>query len=317
MRNMVIVIGIALILFFALFFYKSTQEVSSESQKPEKPELELSEPSANSSVDRYADIDGVKIRYRVEGDNNKPALILIHGFTFSLETWSQLVPELEQDFQIILFDLPGHGLSGSHPQGNYSHDSRVGIVYGLIDSLKLNKPSLIGNSMGGNTAWRTAVSYPDLIDKLVLIGASGFPMNGLGDEPVPVPLAMQAYLKNAPKAGVTYAVKTMFSDPTKIPHSRIDQIVDMMQHDGNGEAFVKTFESFTLPDPSQMLAEIKAPSLILWGAKDITVPPAHAALFDQAIPDSKVIMLENIGHVAQEEDPALTAKIIKEFLSTP
>ena len=321
MRIVTIIVSlIALTIVFGCSQKSNNDELSKEetlqtTASSSKPEITGEKVTTEMSADRFADINGLKVRYKISGQKTNPTLLLIHGYTSSLETWDWLVPELSKDFQVIRFDSAGHGLTGPDSTNNYSHESRVEIVLGLMQHLNLEKPSIIGNSMGGNTAWHVAALHPDKVNKLVLIDASGFPLNGLSDVPLEINPAMKAYLTLAPKASVSYAVSSMYADPTKVPVSRIDQIVNMMQKEGNGEAFVKIFETFTLPDPTELLNNISAPTLILWGAKDATVPLEHAALFNQAIPNSEVFIFENVGHVPQEEEPQLTANKIIEFIN--
>ena len=321
MRKVIIIVSLLALSIFIGFSLNKNDDVISKEAKSQtttttsNPVITSEKINTEKSDDRFAEINGLKVRYQISGKAENPTLLLIHGFTSSLETWDWLAPELSKDFHIIRFDSAGHGLTGPDSTNNYSHVSRVETALGLINHLKLEKSTIIGNSMGGNTAWRIAALHPDKISKLILIDASGFPLNGLSDEPFEINPAMKAYLMNAPKASVTYAVSGMYADPTKIPTSRIDQIVDMMQKEGNGEAFVKIFEAFTLPDPTALLNKISVPTMILWGAKDATVPPNHAALFNQAIPNSEVFMFENVGHVPQEEEPQLTANKIKEFIN--
>ena len=319
MRKIAIIVSLLAIMVFILFSIKKNTDVKN---KEASSKITTSDPviitdkiNTENSGDRLAEINGLKVRYKISGKAQNPTLMLIHGFTSSLETWDWLVPELSKDFQVIRFDAAGHGLTGPDPKNQYSHNGRVETVLGLMQYLNLEKPTIIGNSMGGNTAWRVAALHPDKVNKLVLIDASGFPLNGLSEKPLEINPAMKNYLITAPKAIVSYAVNGMYADPTKIPTTRIDQIVDMMQQDGNGEAFVNIFETFTLPDPTTMLNNISAPTLILWGAKDATVPPEHAALFNQAIPNSEVFIFENVGHVPQEEEPQLTANKIIEFIN--
>ncbi len=319
MRKIAIIVSLLAIMVFILFSINKNTDVKSKEASSKittnDPVITTDKVNTENSGDRFAEINGLKVRYQISGKAQNPTLVLIHGFTSSLETWDWLVPELSKDFQVIRFDAAGHGLTGPDSTNNYSHESRVETALGLIEYLNLEKPTIIGNSMGGNTAWRVAALHPDKVNKLVLIDASGFPLNGLSDVPLEINPAMKAYLTMAPKASVSYAVSSMYADPTKIPTTRIDQIVDMMQQDGNGEAFVNIFETFTLPDPTTMLNNISTPTLILWGAKDATVPPEHAALFNQAIPKSEVFIFENVGHVPQEEEPQLTANKIIEFIN--
>lgn len=284
-----------------------------KAKQPNKAEPEISIQAA--TADKYLNIDGLKVRYKVEGTSDKPTLVLLHGFTSSLESWDSFVTELEGNYRIIRLDLPGHGLTGPDPKHRYGHENFVNAVHGLVKELNLDKPILIGNSMGGNTAWRYAAQYPEDISGLVLIDASGFPLNGLSDEPLALPPMLESYFLKPTKYAVNYGLKNQYADAGKIPKGRADKILEMMNTPGNGEAFVEIYKGFTLPNPTAKLSKITAPTLIIWGEKDGVVPADHGELFHSAITNSKLNIIENSGHVSHEENPAQTANLIHDFLS--
>ncbi|MBL4869723.1 MAG: alpha/beta hydrolase [Robiginitomaculum sp.] len=267
------------------------------------------------SADWYQIVDGLNIRYKIEGDNAKPSLVLLHGFTSSVESWDGLVAELEGNYQIIRLDLPGHGLTGPDPKHRYAHEDFVNAVHGLVKELNINNPTLIGNSMGGNTAWRYAATYPNEIANLILIDASGFPLNGLSETPLPLSPALETYFLKPTKFAVNYGLKNQYAKVAKIPDDRADKILEMMKSPGNGDAFVRIFKTFTLPDPTHELSKITAPTLLIWGEKDAVIPVSHAKLFGEAITNSEVEIIENSGHISHEENPVQTAAIINKFLT--
>ena len=106
-----------------------------------------------------------------------------------------------------------------------------------------------------------------------------------------------------------------YGDPSRLTDERAQEIGDMMRREGNGEAYVAHIGEFTMPDPADMLAQITAPTLILWGGKDAMITPDQAPRAEQAIPDASVILYDDLGHVPQEEDAARTAGDAKTFLT--
>lgn len=285
---------------------------SCKAKELDKPEPEISVQTVTG--DQYLKANGLKIRYKIEGQEGKPALVLLHGFTSSLESWDGLTSGLKRDYQIVRLDLPGHGLTGPDPMGRYGHSDFVSTVRDFLGELGIKNPVLIGNSMGGNTAWRYAAQYPEDVSGLVLIDASGFPLNGLSDEPLALPPMLESYFLKPTKLAVNYGLKNQYADAGKIPNGRADKILEMMECPGNGDAFVNIFKVFTLPDPTEKLSKITAPTLIIWGEKDGVVPAEHGKMFHSAIPNSKLSIIENSGHVSHEENPAQTAKLIKDFI---
>lgn len=266
------------------------------------------------SQDKMVDIDGLKIRYRDEGPQTAETLILVHGFTSSLETWDALANNLKQDFRLIRLDLPGHGLTGADTQKRYSVDETVMFLSHFIDVLEIEKPVLIGNSLGGLVSWRLAAKSPENVSKLVLISPGGFSINGVTEKPVEVPMMLKFYLKNAPLAGVKQATQALFSNPEKLSEERINTIQSMMLYGGNGEAFIERLNVFTLPDPEQDLANVRSPTLIVWGENDSLVPSDHGAKFVKHMPNAELITYPDTGHTPQEEAPEKLAFDIRRFL---
>ncbi|MGJ8560350.1 MAG: alpha/beta fold hydrolase [Litorimonas sp.] len=270
-----------------------------------------------SASDRIVTIDGDRIRYRVEGPDGAPALILLHGFTDSLHSWDRLTAELDDNFRIIRPDLPGHGLSGVNGAGDYSNEALAKFVGAFIRETTDSPPIVIGNSLGGLAAWRVAADAPDTIAGLVLIAPGGVPHNGVTETPLKVPAMLRFYLNKAPEAGVRLALQSMYGDPERLDETDIVRFGALMRQSGNGDAFIARAAQFTLPDPVEDLTRITIPTLIIWGEADSVLPPAHADIFDTVIADSRVLRLPGVGHMPQAEVPVDVATAIRAFLTPP
>ncbi len=265
-------------------------------------------------ADRFIDVDGVRVRLREEGPASGPPIVLVHGFTFSLETWDAWAASLKRDYRVLRFDLAGHGLTGPDPQARYSPMARAEFISQLFDAIELDEAIVAGNSLGGLAAWRFAAIEPARVKALVLISPGAFALNGVGDTALPAPPAMQVYLKTAPAAGVAAAAGLIYADPTKVSPERLELLRDMMRRRGNGEAFVRSIEQFVLPDPTVDLRMISAPTLIMWGAEDRVVPPEHGKRLAGMISGAKLVTFDGVGHVAHEEAPEETLAALSSFL---
>ncbi len=267
------------------------------------------------SADRFLDVAGARIRIREEGDPAAAPVILIHGFTHSLETWDGWAAALKSDYRVIRYDLLGHGLTGPDPQERYAPEERAAFIGEIMDALQIDHAAIAGNSLGGLAAWRFAANHPARVDALVLISPGAYPLNGAGDEPAEIPAAMKAYLMTAPEAGVQASAQIIYGEDEKITPERVASMRDMMRREGNGEAMIRSLEEFTLPDPTAALANIETPTLILWGEEDAVIPIAQGRQIEETMPDAELISYPGVGHAAQEEAPAETVADAVAFLT--
>ena len=126
----------------------------------------------------YRMVDGVRLRLRDTGPRGAPAVILLHGLGASLETWEPWAQALSARFRVIRLDLPGFGLTGTDPTGDYADARTIRILIDLMDQLRVDRASLVGNSLGGRIAWNFAALHPDRVTRLVLVSPDGFASPG-------------------------------------------------------------------------------------------------------------------------------------------
>ncbi len=268
------------------------------------------------AADRFVDIAGARVRIREEGDPDAPAIVLIHGFTYSLETWDAWAAALKNDYRVVRYDLLGHGLTGPDPLERYAPSERAAFIGEVLNALDLPSAVIAGNSLGGLAAWRFAASNPARVEALILISPGVYPYNGVGDAPAEIPPAMKAYLLAAPEAGVRASADIVFHDGGTLSEARLALLRDMIRREGNGAAMIKSLEEFTLPDPAPLLASVTAPTLILWGEEDAVIPVAQGRRLAGDIDGARLVTYPGVGHAAQEEAPADTLRDVAEFLST-
>ncbi|WP_425410092.1 alpha/beta fold hydrolase [Hyphococcus sp.] len=266
--------------------------------------------------DRFVDIAGARVRIREQGPENAKPVVLVHGFTHSLETWDGWADALKSDYRVIRYDLLGHGLTGPDPKERYSPAERAAFIGDVLNALGLDHPIIAGNSLGGLAAWRFAAGNPEAVDALILISPGAFPLNGASEEPAEIPAAMKAYLLTAPEAGVRTSAEYIYADDTKITDARIALMRDMIRREGNGAAMIKSLEEFTLPDPSDDLKKITTPTLLMWGEDDVIIPIEQGRRIEQLIPGARMIIYPGVGHAAQEEAPAKTVADAISFMES-
>jgi len=117
--------------------------------------------------DAYVEANGINLHYWRTGDGSKPPLVLCHGYSDNGLCWMPTARVLERDFDVIMVDARGHGLSDA-PETGYGTPYHAADVAGLVQALGLEKPAIMGHSMGASTASYAAATYPELFGKVVL-----------------------------------------------------------------------------------------------------------------------------------------------------
>lgn len=263
-------------------------------------------------------IAGMPIHVRESGPDSAPALILLHGMGASLHTWEPWARALEDSFRVIRFDLPGHGLTPPDPTGDYSDPRSHAILAALMDSLGVQRATLIGNSMGGRIAWSFAAEQPARVDKLVLISPDGFASPGFEYNKaaeVPATLGLMRYV--LPKWMLRMTLAPAYADQSVMTDSLATRYHDFLIAPGARDAMMDRMRQTVLTDPVPRLQRIQAPTLLLWGEMDAMIPISNAQDYLDAMPDVRLVRLPGLGHLPFEEAPAKALPPLRKFLAQP
>ena len=263
---------------------------------------------------RFIEVAGIRLHLRDTGPKSASALIFLHGFGSSLQTWDDWAHNLEADHRVIRYDLPGFGLTGADPTGDYSDRRSIAVLLALMDLLGVQRASVVGNSMGGRIAWTFAALNPNRIDKLVLISPDGFASPGLEyGATSKAPLMMRALPYVLPSFMLRDSLAPAFANADVITDALFSRYRDMMLAPGVRKAIVDRMNQMVLVDPVPLLKSIKAPILLMWGENDGMIPFANSADYLRALPNATLAALPGVGHIPQEEAPT-TVAIVRKFL---
>jgi pimeloyl-ACP methyl ester carboxylesterase len=268
----------------------------------------------------FLKVAGMSVHLRDEGPGEeKTPIVLLHGTGSSLHAWEGWAQALKDRRRIIRFDLAGFGLTGPSPDGIYSIGRDVGLVIAVLDRLGVERCVLGGNSLGGTIAWRTALSYPERVEKLILVDSGGYPTNAIS-QPIGFRLAEMPgigwLLQNTlPRFLVAQGFRNVFGHPDRVTDEMIDRSVELTQREGNRRALIARFQQRASGTFSSRIPELKLPTLIVWGGKDRLIPVENAQRFHQDIAGSTLVIFDDLGHAPEEEDPARSVEAVKEFLN--
>ncbi len=257
--------------------------------------------------------EGVTIYYEVHGEGEP--LVLIGGIGQQCCMWKYTIEGLKESFRIIAFDNRGAGKSDK-PQTGYTMDAFVEDTMALINSLGLNKPHILGFSMGGFIAQALTYKYGDVINKLILV-------NTAFGGPKYVPPSMEV-------------INALFQGPTG--ETPLERGINALKYDFTDE-FMKEHRdiveeivncSLKNPQPAyayqgqaavgatfNMEAEvknIKNKTLVIVSDKDRIVPKENGIELQKVIPQAELAVIKDAGHIAFVEKPEEFNNIVKNFL---
>ncbi|KDA03423.1 alpha/beta fold hydrolase [Hyphomonas oceanitis] len=266
-----------------------------------------------------------RIHYRDVGPRDAPVLVLVHGFSASLHTWEPWVKNLSKDYRVLTIDLPGHGLSRCLDVSATGIPQFVDVIDQVTHNLNVDQFTLVGNSMGGHTAWSYALAHPERLDGLVLVDASGWPKTGDEAESSPLvfkllanPLARRV-MKDIDMTGlIRSGLEDSFADPALVTDAMVERYGALSRAPCHREAILNlmTGRDDRSDASDEKLAAINVPTLIMQGEKDNLVPAAHAEKFHAAIAVSELKLYPDVGHLPQEEAAAQSVDDLRNFLST-
>ncbi len=261
------------------------------------------------------DVLGRRLHVRDEGRRDAPAVILLHGFGSSLQTWDAWADDLAQDHRVIRFDMPGCGLSEGDVNGDYTDVRSMQLLVALMDQAGVAKASLVGHSTGGRLAWRFAAAHPDRVDNLVLVSPDGFASPGFDYGKSPQVPTMLKWVRYAlPKSLLRMSLAPAYANPAVLTDAVVSRYHDLLLSPGARDAMLARLAQTVLVDPRPLLATIRAPTLLLWGDKDAMIPVANAADYLKAMPGATLWRLPGVGHVPQEESPQSSLAAVRNFM---
>ena len=265
--------------------------------------------ASQAPVEKETLVFGQKIHYVEAGSG--PTVILLHGLGGSSRVWQPNIGPLAEKFHVVVPDQIGFGKSDK-PLVNYRIRTYVDFLDQFCKQLKIERATLMGNSMGGWVAAAFTVAFPDRVDKLVLVDAAGYsPAKGVD------PRTFYG-LNPTTREGMKVLVAKVFYNKLFHSDAAIDASIAARLAAGDGYTINSITDSIIRGEDflDNTVKTIKRPTLIVWGRQDGLLPLSDGERFNKDIADSKLVVFEECGHVPNFEKAAEFNSTVINFLTS-
>jgi 3-oxoadipate enol-lactonase len=245
-------------------------------------------------------INGIKLAYERQGKGTP--LVLLHGYPLDHHLWDEIVPLLNDTFDLIIPDLRGFGESTTL-ETPYTMDDFASDVAGLLDHLGIQEAAIAGHSMGGYVALAFARLYPERINALALVGSQV-----LADPPDRKEGRYKSAAEVAEK-GISGVVEVMTPKFTSDPHWQAFARKTMQRQ--QPAAYIGALKAMAeRADSTPLLSTLKFPLVVAHGGADLLIPVERAREVKAAVPESHLVEIKDVGHMPMCEAPNETARAL-------
>lgn len=274
--------------------------------------------------------DGLKINYNVQGKKEGRNIVLVHGGGDSQTEYNPLINDLKKEYSLITFDLPGHGLSDPLPNPqDYTMDKFSEIIGQIVEKLNIEDFIIVGHSFGGDAVARYVLANPKKVKGMILIASGGFitaeelklreQIKYLTDEQaIKAVFGYQDPNASFTRNDIRQSIAGFFHSPDKISNATVERFFVMAHYEPNKGAYNQMqINYFRHHKDLSGLNTLQTPTLLLWGAKDKLVPVSIAqGKFNKQIPNSILVILDDVGHLPIDEASKKSSNSIVDFLTT-
>jgi pimeloyl-ACP methyl ester carboxylesterase len=276
---------------------------------------------------QFRTIHGYRRAFRVAGEG--PAILLIHGIGDNSETWEAVQTKLAQRFTVIAPDLLGHGKSDK-PRADYSVAAYANGMRDLLAVLDIDRVTVIGHSLGGGVTMQFAYQYPQLVERIVLVGTGGVTKDvhfALRLASLPIGSEALAFLRlpgALPALQVVGRVVGTVLGSTKFGRDLPDvvRVLAELPEPTASSAFSRTLRAVvdwrgqvvTMLDRCYLTQSV--PVQLIWGEDDSVIPVSHAQMAHAAMPGSQLEIFQKSGHFPFHDDPDRFVEVVERFIDS-
>lgn len=273
----------------------------------------------------FLQVGDLNVHLKQSGDG-KPAFILLHGFGASTFSWREVIEPLSAYGMVIAYDRPAFGLTerplsweGENP---YSQENNIKLLLGLMDAKGIEQAILVGNSAGGTLATAFTLAHPERVQALIQVNAAIYQtrpdnpiLNWLLRTPQVDHIGPLIARQLAGEQGDAF-IRSAWSDPSQVENNPeiIAGYRKPLMAENWDRALWEHTKATSAPGLEDRLAQIQVPTLVIAGEDDRIVPLEASLRLAADIPGSYLVVIENCGHLPQEECPVVFLSAIDNFL---
>ncbi|MFZ4726346.1 MAG: alpha/beta fold hydrolase [Paludibacter sp.] len=258
---------------------------------------------------REVTIETIKTIYLLCG-NGEP-VIFLHGAGAGAVTWYPSIHTISKNFQVLALDIVGYGESDK-PDAPYNRAYFSKWLKDFLKELKISKAHIVGLSQGGAIALQFAIDNPEMVDKLVLVDAAG-----LGAKVSFWPLIGMIWMNCFPSSMANRFNSTyLLHKPTNRDPSHIGYSIDVLKSKGGKKAFKQGRGTAVSKIPEELLKQIENETLIIWGKDDKLFSVEYGEAAAKIIPNAKLRVIQDAGHLPLMDQPEIFNKILGDFLKS-
>jgi 3-oxoadipate enol-lactonase len=257
---------------------------------------------------RFIEVGDLRTNYALTGEDRNPVLVLCNSLGTNFSMWDPQMAELQRHFRILRYDTRGHGQSSVTP-GDYSIEQLGGDVIGMLDSLRLERVHFCGLSMGGMIGMWLGVNARERLHRLVLCNTAARigtkeAWNG----------RIATVRKDGMKPVAAAVIERWFTPEFRASFpEKVKPAQEMLEHT-SPEGYAACCGAISDMDQRDAIAQIKAPTLVIYGASDPVIPVADAHLLTQRIPGATDLELA-AAHLSNVEQAEAFTRAVSAFLS--
>jgi len=260
----------------------------------------------------FASVEGARVRFVDKGEG--PAIVLLHGFASSLETWDLLLPSLARGHRVLAMDLKGFGWT-DRPDGDYSPEAEARLVLALMSARGIDRAAVVAHSWGASVALSMALQAPERVRRLALydawIYAAQLPAFFLWARVPALGEALFAmFYRERPDERLIHA----FYEKERIPEQLFEDVERSLGRPGTVAAALAATRGQRFEPQEARYRHVTQPALILWGRDDAVTLLPFGERLARDLPNARLVVYPRCGHFPMLEATAASNAELLRFV---